>query len=162
MTQKGYMLPVKILRILLITALVIDVLALVTIWFWLPRMNAYAFGWEYFTSTPKSDAGTVRFMYSFFIWCGLACGWCLVEGNGLLCSVLKLEAFTHGNAKRLIRIAIAMCLIAVAFIAKMTVLPSLSTLMGLGIFFGLGLLFWVLSLLFRHAADIKSDYDLTI
>lgn len=162
MIKNAKHLPVKILRILLLTAFVLDLACLATIWLWLPLMNSYVFGWEYTQLGVQMGAFALQFMYGFFIWCGIACGWCLFEGSGLLHSIMLSDSFTEINAKRLNRIAIAFLLTSAGFIVKLVLLPSLSTIFGIGLFLALGLLFLVLSQLFSHAAQMKADYDLTI
>jgi|GEM_PF-5674250 len=162
MNDKAVRLSVKALRALLLTALVLDFACLATIWLWLPMINSYVFGWEYMQLGVAMGPAALRFMYVFFIWCGLACGWCLYEGSGLLHSITLSDSFTERNARRLHSIAYAFMLTSAAFIVKLILLPSLATIFGIGLFLALGLLFLVLSRLFSHAAQMKADYDLTI
>ena len=105
----------------------------------------------------------------------LSCGTCtaiiLWQGKRVLDTILKGDPFVLDNAKSLKRAAVCCFLISLAaflrliwgFAAYQSILPLLSyNALFVPIFLMGGLLFMVMSALFRQAAELKAENDLTI
>lgn len=107
----------------------------------------------------------------FLLFCGVCTAVILWQGKRVLETILKGEPFTLGNAKNLKRAAICCFLISGAALGRLawgfatyqSILPLLTyNALFVPIFLMAGLLCMVMSALFRQAAEIKSENDLTI
>ena len=107
-----------------------------------------------------------------FLW---ACGTCtaviLWQGKRVLDTILRGEPFSLDNAANLRRAAVCCFLISGAALARLiwgfvyyqSILPLLTyNALFVPIFLMGGLLFMVMSALFRQAAELKAENDLTI
>ena len=145
---------------------------------------SYLFGLE---STPKGYFPfTMMLFYSWivvwtdafmavltvFLWvCGVCTAVILWQGKRVLNTILKGEPFTLDNAVSLKRAAVCCFLISGAalvrvvwgFVYYQSIAPLLTyNALFVPIFLMAGLLCMVMSALFRQAAEIKSENDLTI
>ena len=107
----------------------------------------------------------------FLLFCGVCTAVILWQGKRVLETILKGEPFTLGNAKNLKRAAICCFLISGAALGRLvwgfatyqSIFPLLTyNALFVPIFLMAGLLCMVMSALFRQAAEIKSENDLTI
>lgn len=145
---------------------------------------SYLFGME---DTPKGYIPfTMVFCYSWlcvwtsefmavltlFLWvCGVCTAVILWQGKRVLETILKGEPFTLDNAQNLKRAAVCCFLISAAALARViwglvyyqSIAPLLTyNALFVPIFLMGGLLFMVMSALFRQAAELKAENDLTI
>ena len=112
------------------------------------------------------------FVLTLFLWaCGICAAVILWQGKCVLDTILEGEPFTLSNAQNLKRAAVCCFLIAGAALARLIwglayyrSIAPLHTYNALfvPIFFMAGLLCLVMSALFRQAAELKEDQDLTI
>lgn len=107
----------------------------------------------------------------FLLFCGICTAVILWQGRRVLDTVLKGNPFVMDNAKSLKRAAVCCFLISGAALARLvwgfayyrSVAPLLTyNALFVPIFLMGGLLFMVMSALFRQAAGIKAENDLTI
>ena len=118
------------------------------------------------------DGGTYWLVLTLFL---LACGTCtaviLWQARRVLDTILKGNPFVKDNAKSMKRAAICCFLISGAALARLiwgfayyqSIAPLLSyNALFIPIFLMGGLLFLVMSALFRQAAELKAENDLTI
>ena len=107
----------------------------------------------------------------FLLFCGVCTAVILWQGKRVLDTILKGEPFTAGNAANLKRAATCCFLIAGAALARLVwglayyrnAAPLLNyNALFIPVFFMAGLVFMVMSALFRQAAELKEDQDLTI
>lgn len=107
----------------------------------------------------------------FLLSCGVCTAVILWQGKRVLDTILKGEPFTPGNAANLERAAVCCFLIAGAALARLiwgfAYYRSIGPLftynaLFVPVFFMAGLLCLVMSALFRQAAELKEDQDLTI
>lgn len=107
----------------------------------------------------------------FLLSCGVCTAAILWQGKRVLDTILKGNPFVPDNAKSLKRAAVCCFLIAAAaffrliwgFITYRSILPLLTyNALFVPIFLMGGLLFLVMSALFRQAAELKAENDLTI
>lgn len=109
---------------------------------------------------------------TLFLW---ACGTCtaviLWQGKRVLDTILRGEPFTLDNAKNLKRAAVCCFVISGAALARLiwgfatyrSILPLLTyNALFVPVFLLAGLVCMVMSALFRQAAELKADNDLTI
>jgi len=107
----------------------------------------------------------------FLLSCGVCTAVILWQGKRVLDTILKGEPFTLDNAKSLKRAAVCCFLISAAalgrliwgFVTYRSVAPLLTyNALFVPIFLMAGLLCMVMSALFRQAAELKAENDLTI
>ena len=107
----------------------------------------------------------------FLLFCGICTAVILWQGKCVLDTVLKGDPFVTDNAKNMRRAAVCCFLISGAALARLiwgfaayrNILPLLSyNALFVPVFFMAGLLCMVISALFRQAAEIKAENDLTI
>ena len=145
---------------------------------------SYLFGWE---STPKGYipftmmfcaswagiwASELTAVLALFLWiCGVCTAVILWQGKRVLDTILKGEPFTLGNAQNMKRAAVCCFLISSAALMRLiwglvtyqSIAPLLTyNALFVPIFLMGGLLFMVMSALFRQAAELKAENDLTI
>lgn len=107
-----------------------------------------------------------------FLWfCGVCTAIILWQGRRVLDTILKGDTFTFGNAANLKRAAVCAFLIALAALVRVvwgvcfyrSIRPLLTyNALFVPIFLMAGLLCLVMSALFRQAAELKAENDLTI
>jgi hypothetical protein len=155
----------SMLLVILILAIAADAALLVTSPFWLNAL--YHSGYAGFDRSGETisillPTGTQFFIQVFVALSGIALGGILLEAVRLLMNVRKGNPFCMGNAKAL-RQSAWFCLMQMAlFIAKMVNGPTVLTLGCAGIFLIAAMLYFVLADLFRSAALLREDNDLTI
>lgn len=107
----------------------------------------------------------------FLLFCGVCTAVILWQGKRVLDTILKGGAFTLGNAGNLRRAAVCCYLISGAALARLiwgllyyqSIAPLLTyNALFVPIFLMAGLLCLVMSALFRQAAELKEENDLTI
>ncbi len=107
----------------------------------------------------------------FLVFCGVCTAVILWQAKKVLDTILKGEPFTLGNAVNLKRAAVCCFLIAGAALTRLiwglayyrSIGPLLNyNALFIPVFFMAGLVFMVMSALFRQAAELKEDQDLTI
>lgn len=107
----------------------------------------------------------------FLLSCGVCTAVILWQGKRVLDTILRGTPFTPGNAQNLKRAAVCCFLISAAALARLVWGLAYYQSMGplltynalfVPIFFMAGLLCLVMSALFRQAAELKEDQDLTI
>lgn len=107
----------------------------------------------------------------FLLSCGVCTAVILWQGKRVLDTILRGTPFTPGNAQNLKRAAVCCFLISAA--ALLRLIWGLAYYQSMGplltynalfvpVFFMAGLLCLVMSALFRQAAELKEDQDLTI
>ena len=111
-------------------------------------------------------------MLTLFLWaCGICTAAILWQGKRVLDTILKGDPFTLGNAANLKRAAVCCFAISGAALARLiwgfvtyqSILPLLTyNALFVPIFLMAGLLCMVMSALFRQAAELKAENDLTI
>ena len=109
---------------------------------------------------------------TLFLWvCGICTAIILWQGKRVLDTILKGDPFVPDNAKSLKQAAVCCFVISGAalvrliwgFVTYRSILPLLSyNALFVPIFLMAGLLCMVMSALFRQAAEIKAENDLTI
>ena len=109
---------------------------------------------------------------TMFLWfCGICTAVILWQGKRVLDTILKGNPFTLGNAVSLKRAAVCCFVIASAallrliwgFVTYRNILPLLTyNALFVPIFLMAGLVCMVMSALFRQAAELKAENDLTI
>ena len=131
-------------------------------------------GWAIFFDTPYYmvwQYADTAVLTAFLLACGICTAVILWQGKRVLETVLKGEPFTLANAVSLKRTAICCFLISGAalvrliwgFAAYQSILPLLTyNALFVPIFLMAGLLCMVVSALFRQAAELKAENDLTI
>lgn len=107
----------------------------------------------------------------FLLFCGTCTAVTLWQGKRVLDTILKGNPFVMDNAKSLKRAAVCCFLISLAaflrliwgFVTYQSILPLLSyNALFVPVFLMAGLLCMVMSALFRQAAELKAENDLTI
>ncbi len=107
----------------------------------------------------------------FLLFCGTCTAVILWQGKRVLDTILKKEPFTLSNSRNLKRAAVCCFLISAAALVRLlwgliyyqSIVPLFTyNALFVPIFFMGGLLFQVMSALFRQAAELKEDQDLTI
>ncbi len=125
-------------------------------------LSAYLFAWQ------EAYTGVL----TLFLW---ACGTCtaviLWQGKRVLDTILRGEPFALDNARNLKRAAVCCFIISGAALARLiwgfatyrSILPLLTyNALFVPVFLLAGLVCMVMSALFRQAAELKADNDLTI
>ena len=107
-----------------------------------------------------------------FLWsCGVCTAVILWQGKRVLDTILKAEPFTMNNADNMKRAAVCCFVISGAALARLiwglvyyaSIRPLLTyNALFVPVFLVGGLLFLVMSALFRQAAELKAENDLTI
>lgn len=113
----------------------------------------------YYNGGPS---GKYAIMLVFIIFCGAVIFFALSEGLKILYNIRKGEPFCIDNSKGFFRAAIYAFIITVAFMIKMLFSASFLTVICACFLFAGGLLLLVLSELFKLAAKIKEENELTI
>jgi hypothetical protein len=154
-----------LLMITLIFILAVDVVMLFTSPIWLNTL--YGSGPVDVTRGGENisilmPTGTHTFMLIFVILSGLVLGAILLESIRLLRNIRKENPFSMANAKALRHSAWFSIAQMALFIAKMVNGPTVLTLGCAGIFLLAAMLYFVLADLFRSAALLREDNDLTI
>lgn len=125
--------------------------------------------WSFFPWFSYSPYAAV--LIFFLLFCGACTAVILWQGRRVLDSILRADTFTFSNAGNLKRAAICCFLISAAALVRavwgLIYYNSLSPLftynaLFIPIFLMGGLLCLVMSALFRQAAELKSEHDLTI
>ncbi len=107
----------------------------------------------------------------FLLFCGVCTAVILWQGKRVLDTILKGEPFTLHNAHNLKRAAVCCFFISAAALARLvwglayyrSIGPLLTyNALFVPVFFMAGLLCIIMSALFRQAAELKEDQDLTI
>ena len=107
----------------------------------------------------------------FLLFCGVCTAVILWQGKRVLDTILRGTPFTPGNAQNLKRAAVCCFLISAAALLRLawglayyqSIGPLLTyNALFVPVFFMAGLLCLVMSALFRQAAELKEDQDLTI
>lgn len=155
----------SMLLVILILAIAADAALLVTSPFWLDTL--YHTGYAGYDRGGEAvrvlmPTGTQFFMQVFVALSGIALGGILIEAVRLLMSVRRGNPFCMGNAKALRQSAWFSLAQMGLFIAKMINGPTVLTLGCAGIFLIAAMLYLVLADLFRAAALLREDNDLTI
>ena len=117
-------------------------------------------------------ASELTAVLALFLWtCGICTAVILWQGKRVLDSILKGNPFDMDNARSLKRAAVCCFLISGAALARLiwglvyyqNIAPLLTyNALFVPIFLMGGLLFTVMSALFRQAAELKAENDLTI
>ena len=156
-----------LLNIIISILIAVDILAVIFSPFWLKA--AYEKGFiiiipalEDARFENAAQSTDYNFMLAFIIFCGIAALIILWQARHLLSNISKDNPFTKSNSVCLMRAAYGGLLIALAFTVKMFVSPSALTLLCLAVFLLFGLFMIVLSELFKQAAQIKEENELTI
>lgn len=137
-----------------------------------PLWMACFYGWMALASFAEvwQDASTA--VLTLFLW---ACGTCtaviLWQGKRVLDTILQGDPFTLGNARSLKRAAVCCFIISGAALARLvwgiaayqSIAPLFSyNALFIPLFLMAGLLCMIVSALFRQAAELKAENDLTI
>lgn len=155
-----------VLMIIIITLMIVDIIATITSPMWLK----VAFEKGYVAIIPVKNtvyqhaypSSNYPFMLVFIIYCGLAALFALWQAAGLMRNILADNPFCMKNAVYLFRAAIGGIFLAIAFFVKMFVAPSAITLLCLAVFIFYSMIMFVLADLFKKAAMIKEENELTI
>lgn len=178
----------RVLRVMVIVVLVCNILALLFVPGYV-TCYAYQFEWEsvFDTFAYDFDDGLAIFfdggykivwddpytaVLTLFLW---ACGGCtaviLWQAKRVLEGIVKAETFTHTNAANMRRAAVCCFGISGAALARTvwgicyyrSVMPILTyNFLFVPVFLIAGLVCLVMSALFRQAAEMKTEQDLTI
>lgn len=125
--------------------------------------------WQYLWRVWRVEYTAVLTL--FLLFCGTCTAVILWQGRRVLDTILAGETFTFGNAQNLRRAAACCLLISAAALMRMlwgflyyrSILPLFTyNALFVPIFLMGGLLCLVMSALFRQAAELKAEHDLTI
>lgn len=155
----------SLLLAILIALIAADAALLVSSPFWLNalyRGDSFGFGRIWLALDILMPSGSLVFIQFFVALSGVALGGILVEAVRLLMSVRRGDPFCMANARSLNRSAWFSMAQMALFIAKMWDGPTALTLGCAGIFLVAAMLYFVLSGVFREAALLREDRDLTI
>ena len=129
-------------------------------------------GYMFVLSWPAVFEEVYTAVLTLFLWtCGICTAVILWQGKRVLDTVLKEEPFTLNNAANLKRAAVCCFVISGAALARLvfglayfaSIRPLLTyNALFVPVFLVGGLLFLVMSALFRQAAELKAENDLTI
>ena len=123
--------------------------------------------WRIFTyASPKVTVLLV------FLWaCGICSAVMILQAKRVLDLIVAAETFSFANAKNMMRAAVCCFIISVAALARLvwsiayyhSVIPLISyNTLFIAVFLVAGLVCIVMSALFRQAAELKAENDLTI
>lgn len=140
--------------------------------FWLEMFTAswHPFIWLMAMTAIGEDSYWIV-LTLFLLFCGVCTAIILWQGKRVLETILKGEPFTLDNAKNLMRAAVCCFLISGAalvrlvwgFVTYQSIVPLLTyNALFVPVFLMAGLLCMVVSALFRQAAELKAENDLTI
>lgn len=125
--------------------------------------------WQYIWRVWREEQTTVLSL--FLLFCGTCTAVTLWQARGVLDTVVREDTFTMPNARRMGRAALCCVLISVAalirtvwglfYYSSAAPLFTYNTV-AIPVFFMGGLLCMVMSALFRQAAELKEENDLTI
>ena len=101
-------------------------------------------------------------MYFIWILTDLAILYVLYELRRIYHSITTGTPFTYGNAKSLYRMGIASFVLALVFFVKLFIFKTFLTYIMLLVLIIAGCFSWTLSALFKEAARVKEENDLTI
>jgi hypothetical protein len=155
----------SLLLAILISLIAADAILLCSSPFWLNtlyRAGSVGFERNGEAFSLLMPTGTQLFMQFFVILSGAALGGILFEAIRLLTSVRRGNPFCMANARALNRSAWLSLIQMALFIAKMVNGPTVLTLGCAGIFLIAAMLYFVLAGVFREAALLREDRDLTI
>lgn len=182
----------RILRVLVIITFICNIIALIFVpalaellaadrrdgqIFWMPLngetfdfwLDIFAMSWR--MTGPAGEGSCRPVLTAFLLFCGVCTAVILWQGKRVLDTVLKGKPFTAGNAASLKRAAVCCFLISGAALLRLiwglaacrSILPLLTcSTLFVPIFLMAGLLCMVVSALFRQAAELKAENDLTI
>ena len=138
----------------------------------IPRLSAAEFlavCWQYLWRVWREEYTAVLSL--FLLFCGICTAVTLWQARGVLDTIVREDTFTMPNARRLKRAAVCCLLISAAALARtvwglfyyrsMAPVFTYNTVFIPIAFMG-GLLCMVMSALFRQAAELKEENDLTI
>ena len=138
----------------------------------IPRLSAAEFlavCWQYLWRVWREEYTAVLSL--FLLFCGICTAVTLWQARGVLDTIVREDTFTMPNARRLKRAAVCCLLISAAALARtvwglfyyrsMAPVFTYNTVF-IPIFLMGGLLCMVMSALFRQAAELKEENDLTI
>ena len=130
------------------------------------------YGFLFFTSFAEVWAESYTAVLTVFLWaCGVCTAVILWQAKRVLDAILKGETFTFANAASMRRAAVCCFVISGAALARTvwglayyrSVMPLLSyNFLFVPMFLMAGLVCMVMSALFRQAAELKAENDLTI
>ncbi len=177
MEKTGVQKLAKVLRVCVIVFIVCVILAMTAVprllsLRWVTTDNVKDEIWLFFRSYLAVFADPYDAVLALFLW---ACGACAVnilwQGKRVLDTIIKGEPFTLGNAANLKRAAVCCFVISAAafvrliwgFVYYRSINPLFTyNALFVPVFLTGGLLFLVMSALFRQAAEMKAENDLTI
>ena len=129
-------------------------------------------GYMFMLSWPAVFGEAYTAVLTLFLWtCGICTAVILWQGKRVLDTILKEEPFTLDNAANLKRAAVCCFVISGAALLRLiwgmvyyaSIRPLLTyNALFVPVFLVGGLLFLVMSALFRQAAELKAENDLTI
>ena len=129
-------------------------------------------GYMFMLSWPAVFGEAYTAVLTLFLWtCGVCTAVILWQGKRVLDTILKGEPFTLNNAANMKRAAVCCFVISGAALARLiwglvyyaSIRPLLTyNALFVPVFLVGGLLFLVMSALFRQAAELKAENDLTI
>lgn len=128
-------------------------------------------GYFFMLSWPAAFEEVYNAVLTVFLWtCGICTAVILWQGKRVLDTILAAEPFSTKNAANLKRAAVCCFVISGAALARLTWVyytgirrPLLiHNALFISVFLVGGLLFLVMSALFRQAAELKAENDLTI
>lgn len=130
------------------------------------------YGFLFLTSFAEVWAESYTAVLTVFLWaCGVCTAVILWQARRVLDGILKGETFTFANAASMRRAAVSCFVISGAALARTvwglayyrSVMPLLSyNFLFVPVFLMAGLVCMVMSALFRQAAELKAENDLTI
>ena len=137
------------------------------------RSESSVWLWYLFTlSWPAVFGEIYTAVLTLFLWaCGICTAIILWQAKQVLDTILKGEPFTLNNAENMKRAAVCCFVISGAALARLiwgmvyyaSIRPLLTyNALFVPVFLVGGLLFLVMSALFRQAAELKAENDLTI
>ena len=177
MEKTGVQKLAKVLRVCVIVFIVCVILAMTAVprllsLRWVTTDNVKDEIWLFFRSYLAIFAEPYDAVLALFLW---ACGACAVnilwQGKRVLENIIYGEPFHPGNAVSLNRAAVSCFVISGAALARLifefayyrNALPLFTyNALFVPVFLVGGLLFLVMSALFRQAAELKDENDLTI
>ena len=137
-----------------------------------PLFFIFFYGWCFLEAYEVVWQEAYTAVLTMFLWaCGICTAVILWQAKRVLDTILKEEMFTLGNAANLMRAAVCCFVISGAALVRTVwglfyygnVSPLLTyNFLFVPVFLMAGLVCMVMSALFRQAAEIKSENDLTI
>ena len=177
MEKTGVQKLAKVLRVCVIVLFVCVILAMTAVprllsLRWVTTDNIKDEIWLFFRSYLAIFADPYDAVLALFLWvCGVCAANILWQGKRVLENIIYGAPFHSGNAVSLNRAAVSCFVISAAALARLiwgffyykSVGPLLTyNALFVPVFLVGGLLFLVMSALFRQAAELKAENDLTI